>query len=267
MVAPVVEKLMELHGTLEDPVHHIQFEGITFAHANWLQPSQIGHVEYQANFTVGQVNLTLRSSRFSSQSGTDPAYLSQPHGASIKSPASIVLHAAKSIRFERCKFTQLGSAGVDLEMGSQDNLISGCEFSDIAGNGIQIGDTSSHHPKDKREILKNNMIVNNYIHHVAADYSGGVGIFTGYTDSTLIAHNEISYLPYTGISIGWGFGEPDVGGALYWQPFFYDRSCTYRDTLLFLSSDTETLITRSQDVTETAHEAPYRPYSLQAGLL
>ncbi len=223
VIAPALEKLLEVRGTLDKPVENLRFEGITFSHAGWNQPSVIGHVDLQANFTVGQQNLMFRVGREAARSGSEPAYLAHPHGEAIKSPSNIVLHAARQIRFERCTFTQLGGGGIDLEFGSQDNIISGCRFHDISGSAIQVGDVIDHHPKDARAIVKNNEIVNNYIHDVANEYLAGVGIFVGYTEGTRIAHNEISHLPYSGISMGWGWGEADAGGGGYWQPFYYEK--------------------------------------------
>lgn len=213
VVVPTVEKLLELQGTLDAPVQNLVFEGIRFCHASWLRPSQIGHVDVQANFIITPQNLIARSGQF----------VGNLHNEFTKSPSNVVLHAAKSIRFEGCTFTQFGSGGIDLEYGSQDNVIEGCRFYDLAGSAIQVGDVIDHHPRDSREIVKGNRIVNNYIHDVAFEYKGGVGIFTGYTDSTVIAHNEISNLPYSGISIGWGWGEEDAGGGdpHYFQPFSY----------------------------------------------
>ena len=64
--------------------------------------------------------------------------------------------------------------------------------------------------------------MNNFIHDVAVEYRGGVGVFVGYTDGTVLAHNEIAALPYSGISVGWGWGEEDAGGSPnYYQPFKY----------------------------------------------
>lgn len=213
VIAPALEKLMSLDGTLDAPVHNIQFQGITFCHATWLKPSEIGLIDVQANFMMDPQNLMARAG------GT----VANVHNEEVKSPSNVTLHAAKSIRFERCTFVHFGSGGVDVEYGSQDNVISGCEFHDLSGSAIQVGDVVDHHPKDLREVVKDNQITNNYIHDVAVQYVAGVGIFAGYTDGTVIAHNEICNLPYTGVSAGWGWGEEDAGGGSkdYWEPFFY----------------------------------------------
>jgi hypothetical protein len=215
VIAPVLEQLVELRGTLEKPVQNIQFVGITFKHGGWLLPSQIGLVDIQANFRIDWKCPMERKGE-----------LTMTHNQHVKSPANVVCHAAKAIRFDRCVFTQLGGAGIDVEFGSEDNVISGCRFFDISGSAIQIGDVieSDHHPKDAKMIVKNNAVVNNYIHDVCVEHQGGVGVFAGYTEATTIAHNEIAQLPYSGISMGWGWGEEDAGGGNpdYEQPFKYD---------------------------------------------
>ena len=189
VVAPAVEKLVELRGTLDQPVENIHFVGLTFAEAGWLLPSEIGLVDVQANFLLNWKEPMRR------QHG-----ITAVHNEQLKSPANVVCHAAKGLRFERCTFTRLGGAGIDVEFGSQDNVISGCHFHDISGTAVQVGDVlkDDHHPDDPRKIVKNNAVVNNYIHDCCVEYMGGVGVFAGYTDGTVIAHNEICRLPYSG---------------------------------------------------------------------
>jgi hypothetical protein len=230
VIAPGLERLLEIRGSLDKPVHDLRFEGLTFAHATWLQPSEIGHIDFQANFTVSQHNLTFRTAY--TRSGPGPAVIANPHGEAVKSPSSVVLSAAKAVQFERCEFTQSGSGGIDIEYGSQNNQVAGCLFHDLSGSAIQVGDVVDHHPKDQRAVVKNNRIRNNYIHHVAVDYIAGVGVFVGYTDGTIIANNEIAHLPYSGISVGWGWGETDAGGGAYWQPFFYETPTPSRNNLI-----------------------------------
>ena len=212
VIAPLLEKLVELRGSLEKPVEHIHFQGITFRHATWLEPSRVGVVEQQANFQQQIINRLDRM-----------GHVCNVHNEVLKSPANVICRTAKHLRFEGCVFSQLGGAGIDLEYGSQENVITGCHFRDISGSAIQIGDVqrSDHHPGDERTIVKNNHVVGNLIEDCAVEYMGGVGIFVGYTDGTRIAHNEIRDLPYSGISMGWGWGEEDAGGGFegYYQPY------------------------------------------------
>lgn len=226
VIVPVVERLVELRGTLDRPVKNIRFEGITFCHAGWLRPSRIGHCDVQANFITD----SHREDSFVRSGG-----FVNVHNENLKSPGAVVCRAAKSVRFERCTFTQLGGAGLDIEFGSQDNVVSGCHFFDISGTAVQIGDVlkDDHHPDDARKIVKNNTVENCYIHDCCVEYMGGVGVFVGYTDGTRIAHNEICRLPYSGISVGWGWGEEDAGGMRhYQQPFWYDTPTPARNNCI-----------------------------------
>ena len=50
VVAPALETLVQVVGTLDRPVTHVTFTGIGFAHTTWLRPSLLGHVPLQAGF-------------------------------------------------------------------------------------------------------------------------------------------------------------------------------------------------------------------------
>jgi hypothetical protein len=65
---------------------------------------------------------------------------------------NVVVDAAQRVRFERCEFTRLGIAGLDLQHGAQANEVVGCHFHDISASAIQISDvlTEDHHPADPR---------------------------------------------------------------------------------------------------------------------
>lgn len=51
----------------------------------------------------------------------------------------------------------------------------------------------------------NNMVSNNYISKVGQTYADAVGIQSFYTDSLTISNNTIKDVPYTAISLGWGW--------------------------------------------------------------
>lgn len=214
VTVPVVEQLVRLEGTVDQPVRNVRFEGIVFADATWLRPSRVGHPDVQANFIIEPTNLYARD-----------GFLVNVHNEYIKSPAHVVLHAAIGCAFERCTFTRLGGAALDLECGAQDNVIQGCRFYDVSGSAVQVGDVLApdHHPGDARLIVKNNRVINNYIHNVGVEFQDSVGVFAGYTEGTVIAHNEIAQLPYSGISDGWGWGEEDSGAGNYATPYKYEQ--------------------------------------------
>ena len=208
VIVPKLEMLLEVKGAKD-----IRFEGLTFAHATWLRPSTpLAHPEVQANFIQPADNSYFRPEH---EKGWVPVNAEQ-----VKSPANVVVDSSCGIHFEGCTFTALGAAGLDLQNGAQSNVVCGCRFQDIATNGIQVGDITreDHHPSSPDRVVKDNQIINNVITRTGRDYTSGIGVVAGYTEGTVIAHNEIFNVPYSGISIGWGWGMTDAGGGMYVDP-------------------------------------------------
>jgi len=206
------QSLLTLNGTASAPVQHLVFQGITFAYAGWLQPSQgLGMPEVQANLMIPSVAVAQNwnNSHFVTPSG-GTTWNNTPYGSyAVKMPGAVEAHAALHDQFLGNTFTHLGAAGLDMDGGSQYDTITGNVFSDLSGNGIQFGGVSNPNPSSS-QTDGNATITDNYVTNVNAEYQGGVGIFLGYVDDTLVSHNEVSHLPYSGISIGWGWGSLDT---------------------------------------------------------
>jgi len=222
IVLPRLESLVVGTGTLDDPVRDLTFRGLTFAHTTWRQPSgDDGFVEMQANTTLtGRgASGTVKGPGLRPQGTcqyTTPRG-SCPFAAWTMPPAAVTFRAAHAVTLERDTLTHLGAAGIRFAFGSKDNVIRGNEITDTSGSGILLGGTDDQLPSfvgaDGREILERNQIVDNWVHDIAAEYHGGIGIWVGYTRDTLIAHNEIDRTPYTAISMGWGGWHTDTLNA------------------------------------------------------
>jgi hypothetical protein len=204
VVAPVLQTLVDVQGTLDAPVHGLTFNGLQFSYATWTQPDTTnGFAEMQADWT-------LTGPGAAASQGTcgyaTPAG-SCPFASWTRTPAAVVLSATHDVILSDDTFSHLGGAGLDLEYGSQSDLVEGNEFTDISASAIQLGSTDDPLPSDvgagDSEIDADDTIVDNYIHDVAIEYLGGVGIWVGYAQHALISHNQIDDVPYTGISIGW----------------------------------------------------------------
>jgi len=117
----------------------------------------------------------------------------------------------------------MGGAGVDVDAGSKGIVFDGCLFEDIGESAVQIGgvDRWDHHPINPEHVARNHVITNCTIRNCGVEFEGSVGIFVGYANGTVISHNEIYDLPYSGISAGWGWGEEDAGGGAYPIPYTY----------------------------------------------
>ncbi|SCF61496.1 Right handed beta helix region [Streptomyces sp. MnatMP-M17] len=200
VTVPLVQDLVDLNGTTAKPVTDISFEGITFSYSTWLAPSSSeGLIEGQAGFRmVGENNPDFDSTRL--------------HW--LKTPGAVNVSHGHDIGFRGNTFTHLGAVGLNLNTGTQGTDITGNVFRQIAATGIQVGGTDivDHHPDDPRDITKNTTIANNLVTKVADQYNGSVGILVSYTDNTVISHNKVYDLPYSGISVGWGWGLTDKGG-------------------------------------------------------
>ena len=191
VVMPVVETLLRVSGSPDMPVHHVHFLGITFSYAGWTRPNDAdGFAEVQANWHLRGVG------------GIGGV-------AWTRISANVVVDHSRNVRFERNIFAHLGAAGLSLGAGSRDNAVVGNTFTDISGTALMLGDVNNAKTTDPSATPAGNRLENNYIHHVGVEYQGGVGIWIGYAQNTLVAHNELHDLPYTAISIGWGWGEED----------------------------------------------------------
>jgi GH141 insertion domain/Right handed beta helix region len=209
VIVPALETLMEVEGSLDHPVAHVQFKGIEFTHTTWRRPAEAGHVPLQAGmFLLDAYKLSPKGTDYHSPGLDNQAWIGRPPGA-------VFVKNAEHVRFERCRFEHLASAGLDFASGTRDDVIEGCVFRDIGGNGIQLGKFSDpgfethrpYRPADEREICTRERVANNLVTDCANEDWGCVGILVGYGRGIAIEHNEVSNVSYTGISMGWGWNK------------------------------------------------------------
>jgi hypothetical protein len=123
----------------------------------------------------------------------------------VPTTANILMEGVSGARFDRCTFTRLGACGVSFEGGSQNNTISSSIFSDISASALSIGRTNSYNITDASKQDADNVLTDSTITTAAAEFHGAPGVTVFYARGTSLVHNEISELPYSGISIGWGW--------------------------------------------------------------
>ena len=210
VIVPAVETLVRVEGTLDRPVCHIRFEKITFSYTTWMRPSEKGHVPLQAGmYLTDGYRIDPKMQR---------NYLNHPldnQGWLGRPAAAVRVVAARQIDFERCRFEHLGSTGLDYEEAVQGGVVRGCLFRDIAGNGLLVGSFSPtahethlpYDPADRREVCTQQQINNCYFTEIGNEDWGCLAIAAGYVGDVNIEHNEISEVPYSGISLGWGWTQ------------------------------------------------------------
>ena len=210
VIVPAVETLVRVEGTLDRPVCHIRFEKITFSYTTWMRPSEKGHVPLQAGMYL--------TDGYRIEPKMQRDYLNHPldnQGWLGRPAAAVRVVAARQIDFERCRFEHLGSTGLDYEEAVQGGVVRGCLFRDIAGNGLLVGSFSPaahethlpYNPADRREVCTQQQINNCYFTEIGNEDWGCLAIAAGYVGDVNIEHNEISEVPYSGISLGWGWTQ------------------------------------------------------------
>ncbi|GMU52457.1 MAG: hypothetical protein AMXMBFR33_16030 [Candidatus Xenobia bacterium] len=192
---PVLETLIE-----GDSAHHIRFEGLTFTGATWLEPSgPNGYVSDQSAFhIVGQNH--------------KPNIWGHDQFV-VRTPGNVRFRFSTDLTFRGNIFENLGSVGLDLDTGSQRNLIDQNLFVNISSSAIVLGGVAPEdaRPVEARQATIDNTITGNLVRNVAIDYTDAAGIFVGFTARTTIANNTIAEVPWSGVAIGWGWGLLDKG--------------------------------------------------------
>ncbi|MFD9563895.1 fibronectin type III domain-containing protein [Streptomyces sp. NPDC059994] len=218
--AAAAEKLVDGRGTRAAPLHDIAFQGLQFGYATWLTPSgPEGFSEIQAGYTItGPKGWATQGLCGFVDGGTCP------FASWTKMPGNVSFTYGQRIGISDSVFAHLGAAGLDLGAGTTDSSVRGSVFTDISGNGLEIGGVDGQQPSSGVEVT------NNHLYALPREYHGGVGILDGYTQHTTIAHNQLDHLGYSAISLGWG-GWPDKIGSPATPNPSHDN--TVRDNLVF----------------------------------
>lgn len=166
-------------------VQNLEVRGITFAHATWLTPNSTD------GFSCHQADQILSNQTWKNLK---------------QIPGNIFLERCNNIKINSCSFEHLGATALQLSKGCKSNFIYNNRFVDISGSAISVGSLNDSFPSPLNQV-SNNVIDNNYISKAAVEFLGSVGIIIGYTNHTVVTHNEIRNLPYTGISVGWGWSN------------------------------------------------------------
>ncbi|GAB3417972.1 hypothetical protein GCM10027516_12290 [Niabella aquatica] len=212
VIVPLLENLINIEGTTDEPVKHIVFKNIAFQHTRWNRPSLQGHVPHQAGMPMTDAYKLRPAGTKDKVSLENQAWIVRPEAAVKASFGSHLL-------FEDCSFQHIASTGLDYNRGIQNSAIRGNLFKDIGGTAILTGVFADdgmeihlpYNPKDERVITDAITITNNLVTDATNEDWGTVGIGLGYTRNAVVSHNEIENVNYSGISMGWGWSpKPNV---------------------------------------------------------
>jgi alpha-galactosidase-like protein len=168
-----------------DPVRDIAFRHIDFEYSTWNLPLTTGYIDNQAGVLWDT-------------SGATPA--------PVMVPAAVTVSRGEGISFTDDVFRHLGATAVDLADGTQNSTVADGVINDTAGGGVSVGEVDDYFQNDTALMTTGEVISDNVISYVGQDYSDTVGIWAGYTRDLTVTHNDIGHTPYSGMSLGWGWG-------------------------------------------------------------
>jgi hypothetical protein len=147
VIAPKVEQLLLLQGDTEKRrwVQHLQFRGLTFAHANWVIPAE------GQSYPQAEANL----------------------------PAVITAQGARDCVFDMCRVTQVGTYGVEFGMGCKRCRLENSDLSDLGAGGIRIGERG--YREEEEAVASHNVVQNCRIAHGGRIHSAGIGVWIGHS--------------------------------------------------------------------------------------
>ena len=207
---PALENILIIEGTPERPVHDVMIRQLAFSGTTWMRPSSHGHVPLQAGMYLIE-GYKLRPSIVRPDRNhklDNQAFCGRP-------AAAVRIHHAQRISFDQCSFSQTASTGIDFEEGTQDCIVADCIFYNIGGAAIVAGSFSPesfeghlpYSPQDPRQLCRGLIVANNWIENIGLEDWGTPAISAGWVTDALIAYNTIRNVPYTGISLGWGWTQ------------------------------------------------------------
>ena len=173
VVAPALTELARLAG---DPdrgrrVSHVQLRGLTFHHADWVLSSQ-GNSSTQA---------------------------------AVDAPAAVTADGADHCVVEDCEVAHVGAYGVWFRRGCKECRLQHNRVWDLGAGGIRLGEANPART-DAAESTAN-LVDNNHIFDTGHVLAAGIGFWLAQSSSNHISHNEIHDTRYSGMSIGWNWGD------------------------------------------------------------
>jgi len=174
--APRLERLVVVKGTPDRPVRNLHFKGLSFVYTDWALPA------------VGYMGIQACHHNSGDHWGRGWAVIA----------GAIQLASAIDVTIEDGSVSHLGGSGVEVGPRCRNCAVVGNSLADISGNGVMVAG-----PNDEAQVPADTRVANNHVHACGIGQAGAVGIWVGFARGTLVAHNFVHDLPYSGISVGW----------------------------------------------------------------
>jgi hypothetical protein len=173
-------------------VEHVTFQGIDFSHAQWSFDSPLAGQKPPGDPKPAPWNPR-----------PDPAQ-SGFSQAAVGVPGAVWGSGVRFFTFDGCRFEHLGTYGIELGQGCQNNRITHCSLADLGAGGVKIGETGIR--AAPVEASYGNEVSDCTIADGGNIFPSCVALWIGQSSGNVIARNEIHGFWYTAISVGWTWG-------------------------------------------------------------
>ena len=187
---PATKGLLEISGTsLNEKTENIIFENLDFRYGAWNDTNNLGFCNIQADQYKDADGITKRLH------------------------SQINVNMADGIQIKNSTFEFFGSSAISLEDSVTNTKITQNVIKDISGTAVVIGSWERNAIGDEAKMCREIIVKDNIIRRIGNEYFSSPAISVYYENSVDVSHNDISDTPYTGISVGWGWGTNDVIGT------------------------------------------------------
>lgn len=196
-VAPMARELLVVRGEFDDgtSVRNLRFEGLAFEHSAWALPPG-GYASYQSG------------------------YYEQRGLPTYELPAAVKFEVAEGCDIVRARVAHCGGWGVMLGAWCRDCSLVGSIVTDVAGNGVIVGEDRYRRvadfnywvTNDEDQVAIDNTVVSNVMQDCGVVFQDAAGVWVGLTEKSKIQNNLIRRMPHIGISTG-GFWDDRASPA------------------------------------------------------
>ena len=168
VMAPYLQEFIRVEGTEDGPfASHLRFEGLTFTHG-------------------------VRDTLLEKDQG-----LQHDWEMYDKANAVIRFRFAEDCEVKSCVIKSSSGTGIRLDLHCQRIAIASNHLHHLGGGGVVL---SGYGPGTK-DVNKNNVVHDNYIHHIGELLLHSAAIFIAQSGHNEITHNTIQEVPYNGIVV------------------------------------------------------------------
>lgn len=209
---PVLEEMISMYGTLNKKVQNVTFDGFSFKYAAQNHISKYG-------LAINQYHTYSSGISTSNGNGSYSSPYDQLDG-------NINLENTNNVSFLNCSFQHMGGAALNISKGAHHTTVEGCVFTDLSDAAIMIGHSENSAAQEKQKTMYT-VINNNVIRRVGQDYSAMPAIAGYYAAYTEITHNDIADVPYSAITLGWGWGHDYYNNGSHNNTISFNRIDNY----------------------------------------